>query len=65
MAKKKSKDFAASSRANTGTYRYDRLTGKVVQISARVPKVASKGKASVPERPCGRRGPCGGGSCPQ
>lgn len=50
-------------RAATGTYRFDRKTGKVVRVSVRVPKVASKGKRpSSP--PCGRSGPCGGGRCP-
>lgn len=50
--------------AATGTYRYDRETGEIVLVSDRVPRVSSKGKSSTPELPCGRRGPCGGGSCP-
>lgn len=54
----------ATDRAATGTYRYDRKTGKVVRVSDRVPKVSSKGKSSSSSLPCGRRGPCGGGSCP-
>lgn len=51
-------------RAATGTYRYDKKTGQVVRVSDRVPKVSSKGKRSSPSLPCGRSGPCGGGSCP-
>lgn len=50
--------------AATGTYRYDKKTGQVVRVSDRVPKVSSKGKRSSPSLPCGRSGPCGGGSCP-
>ncbi|MDP3542720.1 MAG: hypothetical protein Q8T11_09680 [Elusimicrobiota bacterium] len=50
--------------AATGTYRYDKETGEIVRVSDRVPKVSSKGKSASPELPCGRRGPCGGGSCP-
>lgn len=48
----------------TGTYRYDREKGEVVLVSADVPKVSSKGKSRPSELPCGRKGPCGGGSCP-
>ncbi|MEK7232440.1 MAG: hypothetical protein AAB268_01380 [Elusimicrobiota bacterium] len=51
-------------RAATGTYRYDKKTGKIIRVSDRVPKVSSKGKSSSPSLPCGRSGPCGGGSCP-
>ena len=51
-------------RAATGTYRYDKKSGKVVRVSDRVPKVASKAKGPSQELPCGRRGPCGGGGCP-
>ncbi len=50
--------------AATGTYRYDKKTGQVVRVSDRVPKVSSKGTRSSPSLPCGRSGPCGGGSCP-
>lgn len=50
--------------AATGTYRYDKKTGQIVRVSDRVPKVSSKGKRSSPSLPCGRSGPCGGGSCP-
>jgi hypothetical protein len=55
---------APTDRAATGTYRFDRKTGKVVRVSDRVPKVSSKGKASSSSLPCGRSGPCGGGGCP-
>ena len=63
MAKKKKSSENAPS-GNTGTYRYDREQGAVVQVSADVPKVASKGKSPASELPCGRSGPCGGGPCP-
>lgn len=51
-----------------GTYVYDKELGRVVKISDRVPKVASKGRGgarSSPEvGPCGRpRSSCGGGRC--
>jgi hypothetical protein len=46
----------------TGTYRYDRERGEVVLVSARTPKVASKGRSAATEAPpCG--GGCGGGRC--
>lgn len=61
MAKTKNKSPQGSP---TGTYRYDREKGEVVQVSTDVPKVSSKGKSRSPELPCGRRSPCGGGSCP-
>jgi hypothetical protein len=61
-AKRTRKD--PTDRAATGTYRYDKKTGKIVRVSDRVPKVSSKGKRSSPSLPCGRSGPCGGGSCP-
>jgi len=64
MAKKKAATPKDSPKAATGTYRYDRETGEVVLVSADVPKVASKGKSAAPSLPCGRQGPCGGGSCP-
>ena len=50
----------------TGTYRYDKETGEIVQVSAGVPKVASKGKSAAADLgPCGReRNSCGGGRCP-
>lgn len=51
-------------KAATGTYRYDKETGEVVRVSDRVPKVSSKGRSAPSSPPCGRRGPCGGGSCP-
>ena len=52
-----------------GTYVYDKVLGKVVKVSDRVPKVASKasgGSLSSADdaRPCGRpQSQCGGGSC--
>jgi hypothetical protein len=55
---------APTDAAATGSYRYDKETGEIVRVSDRVPKVASKAKGSAPALPCGRRGPCGGGSCP-
>ncbi|MDD5304943.1 MAG: hypothetical protein PHS14_17740 [Elusimicrobia bacterium] len=55
---------SSTDRAATGTYRYDKKTGKIVRVSDRVPKVSSKGKRSSSSLPCGRSGPCGGGSCP-
>lgn len=61
MAKSKKKSPPPSP---TGTYRYDREKGEVVQVSTAVPKVSSKGKSGAPELPCGRSGPCGGGRCP-
>jgi len=61
MAKSKKKPASGSP---TGTYRYDREKGEVVQVSTDVPKVSSKGKSRAPALPCGRSGPCGGGSCP-
>lgn len=50
--------------SNTGTYVYDKKLGKVVKVSDRVPKAASKkGGASAPETgPCGRSA-CAGGRC--
>ena len=63
MAKKRTRKTPTDT-ASTGTYRYDKATGEVVRVSDRVPKVSSKGKGSSPSLPCGRRGPCGGGSCP-
>jgi len=44
-----------------GTYVYDEELGKVVQVSTRIPKVASKGGA--PDAPSCGRGSCEG--CPQ
>ena len=45
-----------------GTYVYDKDLGKVVKVSSRVPKVASKGKKSGGQvGPCGRV--CGDGPC--
>lgn len=61
MAKTRKKTPQASP---TGTYRYDREKGEVVQVSTDVPKVSSKGKSRAPELPCGRSGPCGSGPCP-
>ena len=54
----------SADQAATGTYRYDKKTGKIVRVSDRVPKVSSKGKRASSSLPCGRSGPCGGGSCP-
>ena len=48
----------------TGTYRFDKKKGKIVRVSDRVPKVASKGKGPSSSLPCGGSGPCGGGRCP-
>ncbi len=51
--------------SHTGTYVFDEKKGKVVKVSDRVPKAASKkGKgASAPEvGPCGRSA-CAGGRC--
>ena len=46
-----------------GTYVYDQKLGKVVKVSDRVPKVASKSsKLSMEVGPCGRSA-CGGGRC--
>ena len=46
-----------------GTYVYNERLGKVVKVSDRVPKVASKGKGRSSEAsPCGRS-VCGGGRC--
>lgn len=52
----------------TGTYKYDKSTGKIVKISDSIPKVASKGGAGPSEDagtgPCGRpSGDCGMGAC--
>jgi hypothetical protein len=56
---------AVRSESATGTYRYDRERGAVVLVSARTPKVASKGRSAAPEMPpCGGGG-CGGGRCPR
>lgn len=41
-----------------GTYVYDKELGKVVQVSDRIPKVASKGRGAAPEA-----GPCGRSAC--
>ena len=41
-----------------GTYIYDDKLGKVVKVSDRVPKVASKGKSRSAET-----GPCGKSAC--
>lgn len=46
-----------------GTYKYDKALGKLVKVSDRVPKVASKGGASAPQTPPCGRGACGGGRC--
>lgn len=54
----------ATDTAATGTYRYDKETGEIVRVSDRVPKVSSKASSASSEKPCGRRGPCGGGGCP-
>jgi hypothetical protein len=49
----------------TGTYRYDKERGEVVLVSAKTPRVASKGRSSAPDMPpCGGGG-CGGGRCPR
>ena len=72
MTKKEKKAPKTSQRASspkteevTGTYVFDKKTGKIVKLSGRVPKVSSKsGKgASDMPGPCGM-GPCGGGACP-
>lgn len=41
-----------------GTYVYDKKLRRLVKVSDRVPKVASKGGSPAP-----RGGPCGGGPC--
>ena len=48
-----------------GTYVYDKDLDRVVKVSNRVPKVASKGKASAAAAvgPCGRV--CDSGRCPE
>lgn len=48
----------------TGKYVFDAVQGKVVKVSDRTPKVASR-SSSDGLGPCGRpREGCGGGSCP-
>ena len=46
----------------TGTYRYDKERGEIVRVSAKTPKVASKGRSAAPSAPCGGGG-CGRGRC--
>ena len=47
-----------------GTYVYDKELGKLVKVSDRVPKVASKRPTPAPMGGgCGRGGGCGGGRC--
>jgi hypothetical protein len=49
--------------SKTGTYIYDKELGKVVKVSDRVPKAASKkGKRLAEAGPCGRSA-CAGGRC--
>jgi hypothetical protein len=45
-----------------GTYVYDKELGRLVKISDRVPKVASKGRSGPQAGPCGPSA-CGGGRC--
>ena len=45
----------------TGTYVWDKRAGKLVQVSDRPPKAASKRRAPQ-AGPCGRSA-CGGGRC--
>jgi hypothetical protein len=53
----------AARKEATGTYKFDRRTGKMVQVSSGVPKVASKGRSSgAAQTPCGRSA-CSGGRC--
>lgn len=63
MAKIKSPDKESESVSATGTYRYDRERGEVVLVSEKTPKVASKGRSSAPNRPCGGGGCGGSGPC--
>jgi hypothetical protein len=43
-----------------GTYKIDPETGELVQVSAGIPKVASKGRSAPAPTACGRPGPgCG------
>ena len=55
----------SSTDSTGGTYVYDKKLGRVVKVSDRIPKVASKGRGAASEMgPCGRpRAGCGGGSC--
>lgn len=48
-----------------GTYVYDKKLRRVVKVSDRVPKVASKGRGNASATgPCGRpKSSCGGGGC--
>lgn len=62
MAKTKSPTKKSEPESMTGTYRYDRERGEIVLVSAKTPKVASKGRSAAPEMPCGGGG-CGGGRC--
>jgi hypothetical protein len=64
MAKTKSPVKKSAPESMTGTYRYDRERGEIVLVSAKTPKVASKGRSAAPSRPCGGGG-CGGGPCPR
>jgi len=51
----------------TGTYRYDKATGKMVKVSDGIPKVASRLADYTPPAFPGQGGcgqdACGGGSC--
>lgn len=72
MAKKTEKDKKPSSAGVTGTYVYDERLDRLVKVSDRIPRVASKagkagaeGNCEAPEGgfgDCGRSA-CGGGSC--
>ncbi|HEX4048251.1 MAG TPA: hypothetical protein VH309_10475 [Elusimicrobiota bacterium] len=62
MVKTKSPARKSAPESMTGTYRYDRERGEIVLVSAKTPKVASKGRSAAPERTCGGGG-CGGGRC--
>ncbi len=63
-AKTKKKPARREPESATGKYVFDAVQGKVVKVSDRTPKVASR-SSSGGLGPCGRpREGCGGGSCP-
>lgn len=67
--KRNSADRPAGGTSVGGTYVYDKEQGKLVKVSDRVPKVASKrGASSASGMACGGGacddgGGCGGGAC--